>query len=66
MDYIKEKVTRLDERVSGGNGGGLCKQVKDHERAIERRVTRGEFRWIIGVLMTITITGFSILGWLIT
>ncbi|MEA3253917.1 MAG: hypothetical protein U9Q17_03100, partial [Chloroflexota bacterium] len=65
MDYIKEKVTRLDEKVTGGNGGGLCKQVENHESEIDRRVTRNEFRWTIGGLTAIIITGLTVIGWFV-
>jgi len=57
-----EKITRLDEKLTGGNGGGICKEVADHERSLEGKVGKKEFYWIMGTVVTVGLALFGLLA----
>lgn len=56
-----EKIIRMDEKLTGGNGGGLVRLICNLESEIETKVGKKEFYWIMGTLITLGLAAFGLL-----
>lgn len=58
---MEPRIIRLDEKLTGGNGGGICKTVGEHSIKIDEKLGKKEFAWVMGVAGSFILIVFSLL-----
>ena len=54
-----EKIIRMNEQLTGENG--VCTILRKHDRALAGKLSKGEFRWIMGAAGGVVVILFSLL-----
>lgn len=49
VDVQGEAIARMDGVLTGGNGGGVCKQVSNNTEEMKGKLGKKEFYWVAGL-----------------